>query len=251
MQRTVADNHARPCACAQDEAFCFRYSDCLSLLEAAGAQLVPFSPLADAQLPEELGGVLLPGGYPELHAAALAANVSMRESLRAFAAGGGLVYAECGGLMYCAAYVETGPDGKGSLEASRHPMLGLLPFGVAMTSRMAMGYVTATARPGGLLPPGATCRGQVYHFSRPVTPDGEELDLTEGGQEQHGVVATLAAQREAVSGGPSAEGFMPVAYRRVLATYVHLYLPSCPEAAVALVAEAAAAYSELHGGQRA
>ena len=66
---------------AQDEAFCFTYRDNLQLLQDLGAELVPFSPLADAGLPENLQGLILSGGYPELHAARLAENASMREGL--------------------------------------------------------------------------------------------------------------------------------------------------------------------------
>eukprot|EP00873_Tetraselmis_striata_P000231 jgi/Tetstr1/420495/TSEL_011608.t1 len=245
LQEPIAQRRVR-IAVAQDDAFCFRYADSLALLEAAGAQLVPFSPLADAALPGAVGGVFLPGGYPELHAPALAANGAMRAALRDFAAGGGVVYAECGGLMYCAEFVDTTSMDEAAATPGRHAGLGLLPFGVAMTRRMAMGYVTATAQPGGLFPPGAACRGQVYHFSRPVAPDGADLPLEEV-EKRGGVAATLAAQREAVPGPPGADGFMPTAYRRVVVSYVHLYLPSCPAFGLALVAAAAEAHQELHG----
>src|SRR5262249_10986315 len=83
-------------AIARDAAFHFYYDDNLRRLESLGAELIPFSPIADSALPQA-DGVYLGGGYPEVHAEALAANESMRASLKAFT---GPIYAECGGLMY-------------------------------------------------------------------------------------------------------------------------------------------------------
>jgi len=92
--------HAAPVriAVARDAAFCFYYHDNLSLLAEAGAQIVPFSPLNDA-LPLDIAGVYLGGGYPEHHAAELADNKLFRAGLKAFVDAGGVVYAECGGLL--------------------------------------------------------------------------------------------------------------------------------------------------------
>jgi cobyrinic acid a,c-diamide synthase len=86
-------------AVARDEAFSFYYVENLELLARAGARLVEFSPLRDAGVPAGACGVYLGGGYPEVHAARLAANRGFLAELRAYAAAGGLVYAECGGLM--------------------------------------------------------------------------------------------------------------------------------------------------------
>src|SRR5262249_39819751 len=83
---------------ARDEAFCFYYPDNLEWLERAGADLIFFSPLHDTHLPPDLQGLYLGGGYPELHASALAANSSMRAGVHTFVEQNGLVYAECGGL---------------------------------------------------------------------------------------------------------------------------------------------------------
>lgn len=87
-------------AVARDEAFCFYYDENLRLLEESGANLVYFSPLHEKALPSGIGGILLGGGYPELHAAELEANRSMRESIKSAVENGIAVMAECGGFMY-------------------------------------------------------------------------------------------------------------------------------------------------------
>ena len=87
-------------AVARDEAFCFYYQENLRLLEEAGAVLEYFSPLHDSAVPGGAGGIIIGGGYPELHAARLEANVSMRESVRSAVRNGVSVMAECGGFMY-------------------------------------------------------------------------------------------------------------------------------------------------------
>ncbi|SFG74203.1 nicotinate-nucleotide--dimethylbenzimidazole phosphoribosyltransferase [Oribacterium sp. WCC10] len=85
---------------AEDEAFNFYYQENRELLEKMGAELVPFSPLHDEKLPEDLDGVIIGGGYPELYAEKLSQNVSMREALVSCIKGGMPVIAECGGYMY-------------------------------------------------------------------------------------------------------------------------------------------------------
>ena len=83
---------------ARDEAFCFDYADSLDVLTRMGAQLVPFSPLHDAHLPEKLDGLYLCGGYPELYAQQLGDNRTMLADIRAAIAGGMPTIAECGGF---------------------------------------------------------------------------------------------------------------------------------------------------------
>ena len=87
-------------AVARDKAFCFYYEDSLEALEDMGAELVPFSPLEDPALPEDIHGVYLGGGYPELYGERLAANEAMRASVRAALERGTPCIAECGGFMY-------------------------------------------------------------------------------------------------------------------------------------------------------
>ena len=87
-------------AVAEDDAFCFTYLDNLELLEELGAELVPFSPVQDAELPGDVWGLILSGGYPELHAEALGRNSSMRHAVRSAVESGMPCIAECGGFLY-------------------------------------------------------------------------------------------------------------------------------------------------------
>jgi cobyrinic acid a,c-diamide synthase len=154
-------------ALARDAAFCFYYEDNLDLLRAEGAEVVPFSPLEDPDLPAGTEFVYLGGGYPELHAARLAANEPMRAAIRRFHAGGGLILAECGGLMACAESIR---DHAGAV----WPMWGLVPARVVMEGRFAaLGYVTVTAdRDTPLGPAGTQVRGHEFHYStlEPTAP---------------------------------------------------------------------------------
>lgn len=197
---------------ARDAAFCFYYDENLRLLEAAGAELVPFSPLADAALPE-VDGVYLGGGYPELHAARLSDNRALGTALRAHAAAGKPIYAECGGLMYLSEAIVT-------VERARYPMLGLIA-GVAevQASLQAIGYVEVeTTRPSALGPAGRRVRGHQFRHSR-----------LEGGH-----CTKLYALRAPGSDGAviGHEGYGTGA---IVASYVHLCFASAPEVAASFV----------------
>ena len=137
-------------ALARDEAFCFYYADGLEELRRQGAELVEFSPLNDGGLPEGTCGLYLGGGYPELYAGALADNRPMREEVRAAVLGGLPTVAECGGFLYLN---QTLADGEGR----EWPMAGVFPGWAANTGRLGrFGYITLTARTGGLLGPAGT-----------------------------------------------------------------------------------------------
>ncbi len=144
---------------AYDAAFCFYYQDNLDLLEAAGADIVRFSPLRDAGLPD-VDLLYFGGGYPELYGETLEANVSMRTAVRAFSEQDRPIYAECGGLMYL---TEALRDGEGT----RHEMVGVFPAEAIMrTSGMTLGYRTVeTVRPCLLGPAGTRLRGHEFHYS--------------------------------------------------------------------------------------
>jgi cobyrinic acid a,c-diamide synthase len=107
-------------ALALDDVFCGYYPETLDLLEAAGAELVDFSPLRSGSLPERVEVVYFGCGHPERHASALARNHCLIQDLRCFAARGGRVYAEGGGLAYLCQEIQL-PDG------TTLPMTGLVP----------------------------------------------------------------------------------------------------------------------------
>ena len=145
-----------PVAIASDAAFHFRYPEAGELLQAVGLEPVAWSPLADEPLPAGCRAVLLPGGYPELHAAQLAASRRSLADLARAAAGGVPLVAECGGLLLLG---EQLADGEGRL----HRMAGVLPF-QARKGGLSLGYRQATARAAGLLVrPGETFSGHEFH----------------------------------------------------------------------------------------
>lgn len=151
---------------ARDAAFSFCYADLPALLGELGAKPVFFSPLADPAPPEGCAGLYFPGGYPELHAAALAANTAMLAALRALGARGLPVFGECGGYIYLMRELEH--DGR------RHALAGLLPLACQVGGRLAaLGYREATALPG-WLPEGMdpiTVRGHEFHYARLSAPE--------------------------------------------------------------------------------
>lgn len=146
-------------AVAEDDAFCFTYQDHLELLTQMGARLVFFSPLRDQKLPEQISGLMLSGGYPELHAEALSQNVSMRESVGRAVNQGLPCIAECGGFLYLHRELE-GMDGR------FYPMAGVLPARAYRTDRLGrFGYVTLEAKEDQLLgETGTLVRGHEFHY---------------------------------------------------------------------------------------
>ena len=118
---------------AKDEAFCFFYEDNLALLKEMGAELIPFSPIHDKHLPENLDGLLLYGGYPELNGQKLEANITMRGEIRQALTDGMPCLAECGGFMYLHEQME-GMDGRfyqmaGAISGKVFRTPGLTRFG--------------------------------------------------------------------------------------------------------------------------
>ncbi len=165
QQPPFAPNNASPgagapiIAVSRDEAFSFLYDDNLDLLRDAGATIAFFSPLRDTAPPADAGALYLCGGFPELYAAQLSANESMRAAIRAVAARALPIYAECGGLMYL---TETLIDADGRA----HPMVGLLPGRSVMTPRLTLGYRTVRANGASWLwESGETVRGHEFHYS--------------------------------------------------------------------------------------
>jgi len=135
----VAGEHVR-IGVARDRAFCFYYEDSLELLRRLGAELVPFSPLSDERLPEDLHGLYLGGGYPELYAERLEANAAIRASIRAAVERGLPCVAECGGFMYLTQSI------------AGHAMAGVLSGSCFDAGKLTrFGYATLTAQRDSML----------------------------------------------------------------------------------------------------
>jgi len=196
---------------AFDEAFHFYYEYNLALLRSLGAELVYFSPISDQKLPE-VDGIYIGGGYPELYAEALAANGSMREQIAGFAAAGGAVYGECGGLMYLSSGITT-------LEKQNFPMAGVIPGHTIMHDRLqALGYVEVETGTDSLIgPAGMRFRGHQFRYS--------ELKLLADVNWAYRMTRHYDRQ------------VMPEGYclKNVLASYVHAHWASNPRIAERLV----------------
>ena len=200
LHRSLAE---RRIAVARDAAFCFIYQANLDTLRALGAELVFFSPLNDAALPQ-CDALWLPGGYPELHAQRLGANAGLIGSLRAHVAAGKPVWAECGGMMALF-------DAIVDLDCVTHPVWGLLPGKVTMQARLA------ALGPQQLELSAGTLRGHTFHYSTAATGVAESA-------------------RTARPGVPAAPGKGEAVYRQgsVRASYFHPWFPSSPGAAASL-----------------
>ena len=194
----------RTVAVARDAAFCFIYAANVQCLTHMGARVVFFSPLHDAALPQ-CDAVWLPGGYPELHTAQIAANTGMQASLRAHVGAGKPLWAECGGMM---ALMESIALADGSTA----PLWGLLPGQVTMQKRLA------ALGPQQLAVAGHTLRGHTFHYS---TCDSS---------------ATVVA-RTARPGEVPVPDAGEALYQQgsIHASYFHAWFPSSPEAVAHLM----------------
>jgi cobyrinic acid a,c-diamide synthase len=187
---------------ARDTAFSFMYSANLDLLKAMGAELVFFSPLADQELPD-VDSLYLPGGYPELHLSRLQDNAAMKAALKRHFQSGKPIYAECGGMLYLL-------DSLTDKSGQRAEMVGLLPGQAVMQPRLkGLGYQSAPM-------PNGSLRAHTFHHSlidvtlAPMA-HGERLHNTSAGEAIY--------QRQ-----------------RLIASYLHCYFPSNPNATAQLFA---------------
>lgn len=198
-------------AIARDAAFSFIYEDNLDLLIEAGAQLVFFSPLSDATLPNNIQGLYLGGGFPELYASELSANASMRHSIQAASRAGMPIYAECGGLMYLTEAI-IDQQGQG------YAMVGALAGTSQMSPRLTLGYREVTAMQNNWLwQAGETMRGHEFHYSN---WSGRPTNVS-------------SLYRAAVPAPWQTEGAI---IGNTLASYVHLHWLAKPELATRFVA---------------
>ncbi|MGX5773608.1 cobyrinate a,c-diamide synthase [Methylorubrum zatmanii] len=159
---------AQRVAVARDAAFSFLYPHMLAGWRAAGAEIVPFSPLADEAPAADCGACWLPGGYPELHAGTIAGAHRFLDGLRRFAQERP-VHGECGGYMVLGESLE-------DAEGVSHPMAGLLPVATSYRKRkLHLGYRVAHLVADGLLgPAGTRLVGHEFHYASELTPAPED-----------------------------------------------------------------------------
>ncbi|MBF0520912.1 MAG: cobyrinate a,c-diamide synthase [Nitrospirae bacterium] len=196
-------------AVARDTAFCFYYEDNLELLRSFGIETVFFSPISDKELPEGTCGIYFGGGYPELYSEALYKNEYLRTQIREFSESGGVVYAECGGLMYLS-------DGIKTTDGSFYPMCGVLPVKCEMRPKLSrLGYREVKLTDDTIIGhKGDILRGHEFHYSdiyEKSTSIKNIYENTEG-----------------------AAGFL---VKNTLASYVHLHFAGTPSPALRLVTE--------------
>ncbi|HIJ89933.1 MAG: cobyrinate a,c-diamide synthase [Desulfobulbaceae bacterium] len=193
---------------ARDRAFCFYYEDNFDLLQAAGAELVFFSPLEDRQLPEGLDGLYLGGGYPELYARELSGNLGMRQAVYDWAQSGRPLYAECGGFMYLT-------EGIAGDDLGVLPMAGVFPVSARMQKKRAsLGYREVRLEKGCFFGSASTVlRGHEFHYS---------------------VIDEMPDHIERIYAvnNDSREGYR---YKNVLGGYLHLHFGFNPQMAVEFV----------------
>jgi cobyrinic acid a,c-diamide synthase len=191
----------RKIAIARDAAFSFVYPANVTLVQALGAQVHYFSPLADEALPADTDALYLPGGYPELHAAALAGNARSAAAIRAHVAAGKPLVAECGGMLYLL-------DQLTDTQGVTTPMLGLLPGHATMQTRFtALGMQQIDSVHGPMT-------GHTFHYSK--------LDTA------------LVPLRSATRPQGDAPGEAVYRAGSIVATYMHAYWPSNPAFTAAL-----------------
>jgi cobyrinic acid a,c-diamide synthase len=204
------DLHAPVVAVAGGAAFTFGYTEQAELLEAAGARVAPFDPLRDEDLPRGTAGLILGGGFPEMHAAGLSANGRLRERVAALAARGAPVAAECAGLLYLARTLDD------------RPMCGVLDVRAAMTPKLTLGYREAVAVTDSVLArAGDVVRGHEFHRTAAVPAAGDQPAWRLGSRSFEGHVAGS-----------------------VIASYLHTHWAGHPDAAARFTAACAKVHAQ-------
>lgn len=194
----------------KDAAFCFYYQDNLDLLEEFGAEIVYTSPLTD-NFPDNIDGIYIGGGYPELYAPKLAQNKEFLKQLKLFIEENKPVYAECGGLMYLS-------QGVIDFDGHTYDLVKAFPFWTQMNKTVKLSYVdVCTNKPSLYVPENTQMKGHVFHFSD-ITQEKEEIPT----------MYSLTAFNEKIF----KEGYV---YKNTLASYVHLHFKSNPLFAKAFV----------------
>ena len=196
-------------AIAKDNAFCFYYQDDIDLFETLGAKIKYFSPLNDRYLPDDIDGIFIGGGFPELYAAKLMKNESMRNSILEAHKQGVVIYGECGGMMYLLEKLIDCDD-------RSFKMCGVLKGTAKMENkRQGLGYVIADAVCDNIIcKSGDTFRAHEFHWSK-------LLDIPHD---------NVFAYNTRKSNG-SKSGFDGLLNKNVLASFTHVHFSSNPKLA--------------------
>ena len=156
--RNICSDGAVRIAVARDDAFCFIYEDNLNMLRKLGCEIIFFSPLNDKHLPENIDGIILSGGYPELYAERLAKNKSMLTEISSAICGKTPIIAECGGFMYLHNFI--------CCDGNKYELSGVIDGEVYKTDKLQrFGYINLTAeRDCMLCGKGETIKAHEFHY---------------------------------------------------------------------------------------
>lgn len=215
-RNTLPEKRRARIAVARDDAFTFYYPESIYQLEISGAEIIPFSPLHDREIPEA-DGLILGGGFPEMFASELYGNESMRASIGEAAKSGMPIYAECGGFMYLMKEMV-------DFDGNHFPMTGIIPGSVTMNKKLqTVGYVAATMEKDTVLGrKGTVLHGHEFHFSSECAPENIN-------PEEYPRAFTFQRMRKIP---PYLAGY---AKDNILGSYLHLHFAGSPEAARSFV----------------
>lgn len=215
-RNTLPEKRRARIAVARDDAFTFYYPESIYQLEISGAEIIPFSPLHDREMPEA-DGLILGGGFPEMFASELYGNESMRASIGEAAKSGMPIYAECGGFMYLMKEMV-------DFDGNHFPMTGIIPGSVTMNKKLqTVGYVAATMEKDTVLGrKGTVLHGHEFHFSSECAPENIN-------PEEYPRAFTFQRMRKIP---PYLAGY---AKDNILGSYLHLHFAGSPEAARSFV----------------
>ena len=200
-------------AVAKDEAFCFYYEENLRLLQECGAKFVDFSPIHDTRLPDGCCGILLGGGYPELHAEALAANEEMKQSILEAINEGMPVVAECGGFLYLHENIKL-------QNGEEYPFVGAIHARCEYKNKLVrFGYIELEEKQSNFLPEGQKIRAHEFHY----------FDSSDNGSDCIATKPVTGRNYPCV-----------IDHDHVWLSFAHLYYPSTPAFAQNFVSKASA-----------
>ncbi|MFJ5762710.1 cobyrinate a,c-diamide synthase [Neobacillus sp. NPDC093182] len=191
-------------AVAKDSAFNFYYPENLEIMEAKGIEIVYFSPLADEEVPEDVDGLYIGGGFPEEFAQDLACNLKAKQSVKQAIENGLPALAECGGFMYLTKFIET-------TDKKKHEMAGVISGSIQMQTKLAaLGYREINGQNANFILEDLSARGHEFHYSifKAVEEDVPYAYETKGMR------------------GVSKEGYL---LHNLSAGYTHFHFASCPE----------------------